>query len=115
MQRRSTKQSRGPNQSEKDFQAWLKIQPCCITGRNDVQVHHCVGSTGKHNKVLIGHYFCLPLSVDTHWLYHNRKREFKAQHGLQNRLWMELCNRYYTEEGKLIPVDVERAIMNCCQ
>jgi len=44
MKRKATKNTRGPNSHEKDFQAWLKEQPCCLSGQNDVQVHHCAGS-----------------------------------------------------------------------
>lgn len=94
MQRRTSKQTRGPNQHEKNFQAWLKERPCCITGRNDVIVHHCKGSTFKHNKVLIGHLFCIPLCESAHNLYHAGTKDFTNIYGLQCDLWKNEYEEY---------------------
>ena len=89
MQRKATKTTRGANSAEKEFQGWLKNQECCITGEHGVQVHHCKGSTFKHNKVLIGHWYCLPLSPDKHAEYHAGTKSFQAKYGSQAELWLE--------------------------
>lgn len=61
MQRKPTKNTRGPNAEEKAFQGWVKQQPCIWCGSDSGSiVDHIKGSTFKHNKVLIGHFFCLP-------------------------------------------------------
>lgn len=36
------------------------------------EIHHCVGVTGKHNKVEIGHWWILPLSPEQHRDIHSR-------------------------------------------
>lgn len=61
MQRKPTKNTRGPNAKEKRFQGWIKECVCtwCSTPGPGI-VDHVKGSTYKHNKVLIGHWFVLP-------------------------------------------------------
>lgn len=65
MQRRATKNTRGPNAEEKRYQAWLKQQPCvwCHADGPSI-VDHCRGATFKHNKTLIGHWFCISQCVE---------------------------------------------------
>lgn len=94
MQRKSSKNTRGPNKAEKDFQAWLKEQPCSVTGDHGVQVHHCKGATFKHNKVLIGHWFCLPLSEQAHKEYHAGSKLWIDKYGQQSRYSYELLALY---------------------
>jgi len=65
MQRKATRQSRGPNAAEKRFQGYLKEHDCIWCGNSGPSiVDHCRGSTFKHNKTLIGHWFCLPACVE---------------------------------------------------
>lgn len=63
MQRRATKQSRAANVDEKKYHQWLKEREICSAcGKHGpVILHHCKGSSFKHNKVLIGHWFVLGL------------------------------------------------------
>jgi len=59
MQRKATKQTRGPNAQEKRFQSWLKERPCGYCDRSGPSIiDHARGSTFKHQKTLIGHIFC---------------------------------------------------------
>ena len=59
MRRKATKNTRGPNATEKAFQGWLKEQPCAYCGASGPSiVDHARGSTFKHNRVLIGHLLC---------------------------------------------------------
>ena len=65
MQRKPTKQSRGPNAAEKRFHAHIKECECTWCGNPGPSiVDHVKGSTFKHNKVLIGHWFVLPQCVE---------------------------------------------------
>ena len=112
MQRKPTPQSRGPNAAEKKFLEWCKGQPSIASGQYGVEVHHCVGSSAKTyvgaERVHIGHWFCIPLTTQEHWLYHNRKSEFIANYGIQSHLWEALISNYDGE----IPEKVKDAIIS---
>lgn len=110
MQRKATKNTRGPNQAEKDFQGWLKSQYCCVSGEYGVQVHHCKGATFKHKKVLIGHWFCIPLSEAIHNEYHSGSKPWIEKYGLQRDLWVSMILKYQDETGVSVPDDVAMAI-----
>lgn len=98
MQKPSTKQSPGAKKAESDFLAWCKEQPSIVSGEYGVEVHHCVGSSAKTHvgiaRVSIGHWFCIPLTTQEHWIYHNRKREFQNLYGTQAELWLKLIETY---------------------
>ena len=113
MQRKSTKNTRGPNAEEKAFQAWLKQRPCCITGRYGVHVHHVKGSCYKHNKLLIGHRFCLPLHPDEHRKIHANKKEWRRTNGPEWRHWIILADMYWLQTGISIPRDIIDTIKGC--
>jgi len=112
MQRPSNKQSRGSNKAEREFMAWCKSQPSIVSGDYGVEVHHCVGSSAKTyvgaERVHIGHWFCIPLTPDEHKMYHNQKREFISEYGLQQDLWLILINKYEKE----VPLNVIKGIVN---
>jgi hypothetical protein len=112
MQKKPTPQSRSANASEKRFHAWCKEQPSIVSGQHGVEVHHCSGSSSKSyvgaERVHIGHWFCLPLTTQEHWLFHNRKNEFITKYGMQNELWLQLIDGYDSE----IPHEVMEAIVH---
>lgn len=56
---------KAPTARQKRWQDWLRDQGCACCGM-PAEIHHCVGSTGKHNKVWIGQDFCLPLCPRHH-------------------------------------------------
>jgi len=99
MQTKRSAQSRGPNKAELDFMAWCKEQPSVVSGQWGVHVHHCAGSTCKvrvgFELVQIGHWFCVPLTPDEHWMFHNRKKEFEKLYGYQRELWLRLVADYH--------------------
>ena len=121
MQRKPTKNTRGPNTGERKFQAWLKKQPCCVTGNPGPSiVHHCEGATFKHNKVLIGHWFCIPLCQEIdNVITLGSRRKFRDLYGLQSRYWLKLIDKY-SQKDKIgstynpcaAPDDVYLAIMD---
>lgn len=105
MQRKATKNTRGPNSDEKYFQGWLKEQDCVWCGcRGPSIVDHCRGSTFKHNKELIGHWFCLPHCVecDTKKTIHGKRL------GNESEAWKLKHDEY--EYKHYIPADVHNSI-----
>lgn len=71
-----------------------------IQGEGPTQLHHVVGRTGKHNKVLIGPWFVLPLP----WQYHDVasgdscnvthfRHNFTRRFGLQKDLFLQMVER----------------------
>ena len=87
MQRKPTKNTRGPSAKEKRFISWVKEQPCIQCGRIGVIADHMYGATFRHNRVLVGMWALLPLcetcdSVKTngsHRTYLARFGETQAQ------------------------------------
>ena len=68
-----------PNAAQKAFRENLRdLYP-------GSEIHHCVGSTGKHNKVEIGHWWILAIPEKTHKKLHsgeygkNRKLREKTE------------------------------------
>lgn len=107
MQRKATKNTRGPNADEKAFQGWVKHQPCCWCGNESGSiVDHVKGSTFKHNKELIGHWFVLP-NCET--CDHKKTVEGKKL-GDYAVKWELLQSVYEAETDRNVPIDVWRAI-----
>lgn len=91
MQRKKSKNTRLANAEEKRFHGWLKEQPCVWCGNEGPSiVDHCRGATFKHNKTLIGHWFCLPCCVpcDTQKTIHGKRL------GNESEAWNEIMNKY---------------------
>ena len=112
MQRPITPQSRGATAEEKRFHAWLKQRPCAVTGREGVDVHHCVGATFRHNRILIGHVFCLPLAPEIHREFHQDKRIWIDNYGLQCDIWHDEYHEYCYQIGHPVFVEEFTAIMD---
>jgi hypothetical protein len=117
MQRKATKNTRGPNADEKKYQAWCKEQPCCVTGaRGCIEVHHMYSSTFKHNKVLIGHWACIPLCYDYHRGengYHTvGQKVWRQVCGNQYAYWLVMHDKYVGEGNNPAPSEVIKAIMD---
>lgn len=110
MQRKPTPQTRGPNAAEDRFRSWVKEQPC-ITCNNTgyVFVDHVMGATFRHNKVLIGHWFLLPLDG---WCDRQKtggkRKQFREKFGNYSDLWLKLIERYPRKDE--IPKEVIEAI-----
>lgn len=95
MQRKTTKTTRGSNAIEKRFLSWVKDQDCCCCGETGPSiVDHAYGSTFKHNKILLGHWFLLPLcpacdEVDTQ----GSRKAFRVKFGSKAGLWLRLIEK----------------------
>lgn len=104
MNRKPTKNTRGPNADEKKFQGFVKEHYCIWCGNDGPSiVDHAKGSTFKHNKTLIGHWFVLPscVSCDTKKTIHGKRN------GNESLAWINVIKNY---DAKLVPDDVYEAI-----
>ena len=107
MQRPNSKNTRQANAEEKRFHGWLKEHSCCWCGSGGYSiVDHSKGATFKHNKTLIGHWFCLPVCGICDPL----KTIFGKQQGNESEMWLKLEAEYLTETGRSAPDDVHSAI-----
>ena len=125
MQRKPTKNTRGPNAEEKRFAAYTKGSDCIACGAEGPSiVDHVAGATYKHNKVLIGHWFLIPLCVecDTIKTQGSGKalvKNINNQGGinaLEHYPCISLCSLWdsHTANYSTIPPhDVIRAVMTC--
>ena len=111
--------SKKPTAKQKRFHQWIKSQYCPINGQS-VELHHCVGSTAKHDKIHIGQDFVIPLSFEAHrggHGIHGDRSLFDKNLG-DRRIQIEkgLFKKYYLkwldEGGHRISQDVLDAIKN---
>lgn len=108
-------QSKGnaPDASQKRWREEVRGLGCVISREpHNVEIHHVLGATAKHNKTPIGHWFILPLNA---W-YHREnptlnvtenKRLFEAQFGSQVLLFKCLLDLYKFTYDKEPPVPKE--------
>jgi len=109
MQRKATATTRGPNSAELKFRAWCKEHSCIVCGNPGPSiVHHAEGATFKHDKVLCGHWFLLPLCQPCDRVVTNEgKPAFRRATGTtQASLWFELVSKSPHQP----PEDVQNAI-----
>lgn len=120
MQRKATKNTRGPNAEEKRFHRWVKERQACAACSNlaPTILHHCEGSTFRHNKTLVGHWFVIGLcQVCDDVVTHGSRKRFRLEFGPQSKLWRRLISEYdlhlkREHEPDVVPVDVYNAIMD---
>ena len=114
MQRKPTKNTRGPNNDEKQFAAWCKHRPCIVCGSFGVVVHHAMGATYKHNKTLVGHWFLLPLCVDCdNVVTYGSRKKFRQLFGKQGHYFALAHKDYSLHTGRSAPLEVLDAIADC--
>lgn len=95
MQRKATKQSRGPNTAERQYMTWLKERCICAAcgDHGPVINHHCEGSTCKTRvgavRVHIGHAFVIGLCQSCDDIVtHGGRKAFRQWFGPQSMLWL---------------------------
>ena len=93
-----------PNAEQKRFRENLRsLYP-------GTEIHHPVGTTGKHNKINIGHWWILALSTKDHKIIHTigklRKQLKKEQFRVQMRDYFDVINKMP------VPDEVLEAIQN---
>lgn len=115
MQRPRSKNTRHANSEEKAYHQWVKESNFCCACENHAQVygHHCMGSTFKHMKTLIGHWFFIGLCQTCDDIVtRGSRRGFTDKLGPQSAMWCESIIRYEVETGKTAPSDVRIAIID---
>ena len=116
MQRKPTKNTRGANAAEKRFMEYTKNSDCVQCGTEGPSiVDHVAGATYKHNKVLIGHWFVIPLCVDCDDVKtQGSTRKFKQTFGVtMAQLWAKHVTAWDVMTRENIPRDVQLAILDC--
>jgi len=109
MQRKATRQSRAANAAEKRHMQWIKERCICAACSCAALVinHHCMGSTFRNNKILVGHWFVLGLCQSCDNLVtRGSKRALTEAFGPQSEMWLKQAEHYPEE----IPLDVIQAI-----
>ena len=114
--------SKKPTKAQQAWHSWQRDQGCANCFAANPSIHHCVGSTAKHNKVHIGQWFTIPLCYDCHQnnqgIHHGMGR-FIPELG-QSRKEIEktlFANTvfdayHYFNGASIIPIDVYNEIMD---
>ena len=55
-----------PTAAQKKWRSKVADLGCVVCGSTQVQIHHVLGATAKHNKIHIGEWFILPLHPINH-------------------------------------------------
>ncbi len=115
------KGGKAPTAEQKRWHQWLAETGCYI-GLGPACIHHCVGSTGRHNKVHIGQWFVIPLSYEAHQGpggIHGDLSLFKGQglgetrKEIEKAIFGRLVAHYRRQHGWLpVPADALAAIEN---
>ena len=107
MQRKPTKNTRGPNADEKRFQSYVKHSDCCWCGSDAGSiVDHVKGSCFKHNKVLIGPWLVLPNCETCDY----KKTIEGKKLGDYAAKWAKLHFEYCESGLGMAPIEVVKAI-----
>lgn len=98
-----------PNKDQQDFQNWMRSLGCRVCG-DPPEIHHCAGSTARHNKIEIGQWWAIPLCS-----YHHRGPDGvhsmgKGRKDFEKFHWSELALGYDMGGHGDIPGDVVQAI-----
>jgi len=90
-------------------------------GRTDMQRHHVLGKSAKHNKQHIGYYFINPIPFELHdpnvnHKFHvgNCKKAFVKEFGRQCDIHHMLVNGMAEYGYPVPPVDILEAILDTC-
>lgn len=102
-------QSKGnaPTATQKRWREEVRALGSIISGGPAV-IHHCIGVTGRHNKIHLGNWWILPLTDEEHRNIH--RSQFRK---MSEKNWFVILIQKYTNiYGKPSPVpdDVYEAI-----
>ncbi len=107
----------------KDITEWAEDNIQLFYGVNyfnaNIQRHHVLGRSAKHNKVDIGHWFILPIPFELHDVSSNhpenvthRKKDFVKRFGNQRDLFLMMVEDMRDRGYELPPAEVCKAIMS---
>ena len=103
------KRAIAPSRQQRIWHDWLASQGCYICG-SSAEVHHCVGSSGRHQKIHIGQDFCAPLCPGHHRGpsgIHGDRSAFKGQglgetrKEIEKAIFRRLVAHYRRQKGEL--------------
>lgn len=120
MNRKPTKNTRGPNAAEKRHADWVKNKGYCSAclAEAPLILHHCMGATYRHNKELIGHWFVLGLCQHCDDLVTKGSRKRLTEHFKQSQgsMWVQQVVDYQHSTGNHdCPLGVAFSILDCGQ
>ena len=112
---------KSPTVKQQQWQDWQRARGCCNCGQT-ASIHHCVGTTAKHDRISIGQWFTNALcDTPCHKLpfgIHGDRSAFPKHQGMSRK---EIEKHYFSiDEAEyfaefgdcLIPEDVYNAIMD---
>jgi len=112
-----------PTKEQQNWQDWQRDQGCCNCGASNPAIHHCAGSTAKHNKIHIGQWWTIPLCYECHQgdegIHGNLKRlydfdmprEFNRKDAEKRKFKDCVFDYFHFDYGELpMPLEVIEAI-----
>jgi len=103
-------QSKGnaPTAVQKRWREAVRAMGSVITG-DDAVIHHCVGATGSHNKVKIGHWWIIPLTNEEHLGLHDGDTfGSDSRKAFEKEAFRDVCT--FVGVDDIPPLDVREAI-----
>lgn len=95
----------------RDWEQMVADYGCVVTREKPVQLHHVFGRTYKHEKVLIGPWYILPLVHRLHDVSSNHPhnvthwpKKFAKEYGYQQDLFLRMCEAIQ-RNGRQLPFD----------
>lgn len=88
-------------------------------GRIEMQRHHVLGRSAKHNKVHIGHWFVIPVPYELHEEHEDHefhvgkhKHKFTEKYGKQSDIFFKMCEiMRFQGYFQPVPFEAHSAIM----
>lgn len=110
---------KSPTVKQQAWQDWQRARGCCNCGAT-ASIHHCVGSSAKHDKVHIGQWFTIALCYDCHQGDHGIHHDMKAfteqvcSRKALEKHFFSIDDAGYREEAgdNIVPEDAYNAIMD---
>ena len=104
-----------PTARQKRWHGWLRDQGCYL-GLGPAAIHHCVGSTARHNKLHIGQDFVIPLSWEAHQgpggihgdlsLFHGHGLGFSRKE-IEKTIFRRMVETYKRQHDGEMPMDAD--------
>lgn len=108
------------NQPKAEEKKWLEAignQACIVTSSSNIQVHHMFGASAKRDKLRVGHWAILPLSVELHDISSNHphnitlhKKQFVENYGTEIELFSKLIELRIMNDLWVPPQEIINAI-----
>ena len=99
-----------PNAQQKRWMGEVASLGSIVSGGEAI-VHHCVGTTARHQKVRIGHAWIIPLTPDEHNALHHDGETFgfDSRKDFEKHSFLRVCK--LTPSDKYINDEIKKSIM----